>query len=451
MTHEVQRFVGRATELRDALEQIQALRRGVPAQTSLVNYYGTYGLGKQTLLAALTRRVADERGLTLLRLTLPAQPAEQRIATPEAKAELLRTIVAVTGPLDAPADDDQALARAAAALAARPEPTLLLINGEARATPVLFGWLERGLLLPLVRERRAAALITSRAPLRWREFDTRRRAESRALPPLTVEETADQLGGTLAEAAAVHAITFGIPLANTIAREQIVGGRSPTAWSGAERAALARRVVATIYERAGPELTPELRCAIEVLAVAREFALPLIQALLPAFCPMFDQPRSQSLQLLTIRQLQELDMVTWDQQSLSYQITPLVRRLIASAVRLEQPARYAAIQQAAAAYYSRQLDEVPISRHVHLAELLWHQLDADRAGDADAPTVIRTLARTYLVSRDGRLADEESLAALRSRLRDDTELAELLAARGSGLVPLLQALDAVSSGGSTAA
>lgn len=452
MRHEVQRFIGRSAELRDALEQIQALRRGRPAPMCLVNYYGAYGIGKQALLAELAQRAAEEPGLTAISLVMPEQPAQQRAPDLEAKQALLRQLVDVVGELpalaSAAAEDvaDRALAQAAAALVARKNPSLLLISGEARATPVLFGWIERGLLLPLVRAGKTAALVTSRAPLRWREFDTRRRAESRALAPLAPEETAAQLGLDTSDGARVHALTLGLPLANALAQEQIAAGSSPGAWGAAEEAALARRFIAAIYERAGPELTPELRCALEILAVAREFALPLIQALLPAFCNDFDQPRSQSLQLLTIRQLQELDLVTWDQQSLSYQITPLVRRLIASAVRRESPERYTAIQEAAAGYYARQLDEVPISRHVHLAELLWHTLDARREAADDPRAALTTLARTYLVSRDGRLVDEESLAALRARLGGDVELAELLAARGVALVELLQALDALSAG-----
>lgn len=449
MTHEVQRFVGRSAELREALDQVQALRRGRPAPMCLLNYYGTYGIGKQALLAELLRRASDEPGLTTILVALPEQPAQERAPALEAKQAILRQLADVVGELPAPAAAadaaaDVALAQAAAALLARPGPALLLVSGEARAAPVLFGWLERGLLLPLVRAGRVAAVVTSRAPLRWREFETRRRAESRALAPLTPDETAAQLALGGADGARVHALALGLPLANALAQEQIAGGPAPAAWGAAEEAALARRFVAAIYERAGPELTPELRCALEVLAVAREFALPLIQALLPAFCDDFGQPRSQSLQLLTIRQLQELDLVTWDQQSLSYQITPLVRRLIASAVRRESPARYAAIQAAAAAYYARQLDEVPISRHVHLAELLWHTLDGRREGADDPPAALAALARAYLVSRDGRHVDEESLAALRARLGGDAELAELLAARGLGLVPLLQALDALA-------
>jgi hypothetical protein len=447
VTHEVQRFVGRAAEIREAVEQIHGLQRGLAAQTCLINYYGTYGVGKQALLAELLRRAADEPGLTTVALTLPPHDSQQREPDAAEKRALVSQLAAAGAPVG-DADDDQALAQAAAGLAARRGPTLLLIGADSRGTPALFGWVERGLLLPLVRAGKAAALITSRTPLRWREFDTRRRAESRELAPLTAAETAAQLGLSPEQAAPIQALTCGLPLANALAQEELASGRGPEYW-GAHGAALARRIVATIYERAGPGLTPELRCALEVLAVAREFALPLIQALLPPFCPEFAQPRSQALQLATIRQLQELDLVTWNQQSLSYQITPLVRRLVASAVRREAPERYARIQRAAAAYYARQLDEVPISRHVHLAELLWHTLDGD-GGALDPAATLAGLARTHLASTDGRYVDEESLAALRGRLSGDEELHGLLAARGSGLAPVLQALDGVGMSRSTA-
>ncbi|NTU83659.1 MAG: hypothetical protein HGA45_30525, partial [Chloroflexales bacterium] len=343
-------------------------------------------------------------------------------------------------PSPAPAADEAAADAELAAFAAGliEAPVLLLVEAEHRSAPALFGWVERGLLLPLVRAERLVAVITSRSPLRWREFDTRRRAETFTLAPLGLDDTAAQLGLEPAAAAAVHQITVGLPLANELARDLVAERPDPAMW---DQAALSRTILAALYQRIEPGLTPELRCNLEVLSVVREFALPLLQALM-VFCGEESRSRSQALQLITIKQLQELDLVLWDQACLSYRVAPVLRQLIAGTLRRTDPERYAAIQRAAVGYYRQMLDEVLVSRHVHLLELLWHTLDSQAPAGQTPPELLRGLVARYLTSPDGHHVDAEAVAALRAQIAADPELPAVLRRHGADLTAIVAVLDA---------
>ena len=444
VTHDTQRFIGRATELEALLQHVAELRLGVPPQRCLINLCGVNGIGKSALLSALRQRVTGELGLYTLRLVLPHLPPAHKAPTLEAKQGLLRQLAAATGQITPSfsADDaaaDAALAAYAVGLNEAHAPVLLLIEAEHHSAPALFGWIERGLLLPLVRAERLVAVLTSRAPLRWREFDTRRRATTITLAPLRLDETAAQLGLEPAAAAIVYRLTAGLPLANELARDLVATQPDPARW---DQAALAQTILAALYQRIEPTLTAELRDNLEVLAVVREFALPLLQALM-VFCGEASQVRSQALQLITIKQLQELDLVFWDQASLSYRVVPVLRQLIAQTLRRTDPERYAAIQRTAIDYYRQMLDEVLVSRHIHLLELIWHLLDSQTLTGQTPPELLQSLVARYLTSPDGRHVDRDAVTALRVQLATDPELAVMLPQHGTTLAAMIAVLEAV--------
>lgn len=448
VTQDTARFFGRADELDPLLQHVAELRLGASPQRCLINICGVHGIGKSALLAALRQRVGDEAGLRTISLELPQPPPGHKEPTLEARQAILRQLATETGqPTPAtPADEaaaDAGLAALAACLLEGRTPVLLLVQAEHRSAPALFGWIERGLLLPLVRAERLMAVITSRSPLRLREFETRRRAEARPLAPLGPAETAAQLGLEPSAAGAIHRITAGLPLANEQARGYVAAHPDPATWDEAD---LARALLAAVYQRIEPGLTPELGCTLEVLSVVREFALPLLQALM-GFCDDEGRPRSQTLLLATIKQLQELDLVFWDQSSLSYRIAPALRQLIAGALRRTSPERYAAIQRAAVGYYRQMLDEVLVSRHVHLLELLWHSLDGEGPAGQTPPELLRDLVARYLTSPDGRHVDAEAVTALRAQIAADPELPAALQRHGADLAAMVAALDSRATPG----
>lgn len=434
-------FVGRTAEIEHVLQHINGLCHGATPQLCLVNLCGVYGSGKSALLAELAQRATGYAEMLCLSLQLPALPVGAKTPPLEARQAIIRQLHPHDGEL--PPDNaaaDGALAACAAALLRRRQPILLLIEAEGRHAALSFGWIERGLLLPLVRANRLVAVITSHAPLRWRELDTRRRAESRMLQPLSLAETAVQLELEPGAAQAIYRLTMGLPLANEVARRFLHKMPAPEHWPESTQVELLQQSVAAIYTRIGPELTRELRFALEALAVVREFALPLLQQLLNS-CDLPGQPRSQAVQLMLVRQLQELDLVVWDQTTSAWRVVPLLRHLLAKLLRATYPEQYAALQRLACRYYRQVLDEVIVARHVHIAELLWHTLESRGDNGSGAIELLRDLVQVYLVSPDGQQIDYAALQALRERLVNDVEATLALHDQRSKLADLVAMLD----------
>ena len=68
------------------------------------------------------------------------------------------------------------------------------------------------------------------------------------------------------------------------------------------------QTVDELYQRVGPDLTPDLQCVLEVLSVVREFSLPLMHRLIYYVCSNIAGSPSQTFLLLMVKQLQELDL-----------------------------------------------------------------------------------------------------------------------------------------------
>ncbi|MEI6180359.1 MAG: hypothetical protein WCP31_06370, partial [Chloroflexales bacterium] len=129
--------------------------------------------------------------------------------------------------------------------------------------------------------------------------------------------------------------------------------------------------------------------------------------------------------------------------SLSYRVVPVLRQLIAQTLRRTDPERYAAIQRTAIDYYRQMLDEVLVSRHIHLLELIWHLLDSQTPTEQTPPELLQSLVTRYLTSPDGRHVDGEAVTALRVQLATDPELAALLPQHGTTLAAMIAVLEVV--------
>ncbi|NTU83024.1 MAG: ATP-binding protein, partial [Chloroflexales bacterium] len=97
VTHDTQRFIGRAAELDTLLQHVAGLRLGAPPQRCLINACGVHGIGKSALLAALRQRAAGEAGLRTLSLELPPLPPAHKAPTLEARQAILRQLAAEVG------------------------------------------------------------------------------------------------------------------------------------------------------------------------------------------------------------------------------------------------------------------------------------------------------------------------------------------------------------------
>ncbi|MBP1466764.1 hypothetical protein EYB53_013700 [Candidatus Chloroploca sp. M-50] len=443
-----ERLVAHTAELEQLHERLDNLRRGAVPLRCLVNLCGVYGIGKRTLLAHLDQRTLLPDDVVKLRLALPILPPSARFVPLALKQALLDQIAACHPALTispAPINDlnaDAALTGLAGQLIEQSTCCLLLLDATVRGTPIAFNWLERGLLLPLVRTDHMIATIISRSPLRWREFDTRRRAEIMVLAPLSLEETALHLQLSIPEAEIIYGLTSGLPLANELALQMQAYLPVPSEWETGDKADLMGQILDALYQLVGPDLSPVLQCALEVLSVVREFSVPLMQRLIQHACGTTSETTRQTFLLLMVKQLQELDLVIWDQASLSYRVAPTLRRIIGTYVRYNNPERYEALRQLITDYYRQMLDEVLVSRHIHLVEFLWHLLDTPAPGEHRPANLLRGLVTRYLVSPDGRQIDDEEMSQLQMYLVTDPDLPAVLRRYGTHSQELVAMLEA---------
>ncbi|MBV7604930.1 hypothetical protein, partial [Escherichia coli] len=85
--------------------------------------------------------------------------------------------------------------------------------------------------------------LSSRSPLRWRQFEARRRATSRWLAALNLEATQQQLGADADLCRAVLALTAGHPFANETLRKLLPPHGDALAWLDGHQAEVARQVL----------------------------------------------------------------------------------------------------------------------------------------------------------------------------------------------------------------
>jgi hypothetical protein len=327
---------------------------------------------------------------------------------------------------------DALLTRIAEGLGALRRPLLLIVDAWERTPDALITWVERLLLLPLVRSQRLIGAFGSQVALRWRQFEVRRRVKARSLEAFSPEFTRQQLDDNSALSKVVFEMTFGHPFANEVVFEMANSHDAPLEWLEQHRGEVAQRIVDDIQERVLADVTEELKRIFRVIALFREFDVNTLRAVLPQFYEEF-RNRSQSALLISIKQLLETRLVSWSDEKRAYQIDPTVRRIFARALEWSNPKQYEALRDAAIAYYETLIRDIPGSRNVYLIEYYYHHLykaDPDKYNQSHIQLSFQQFLQKYYVSPDGRFLDEQSLHALRQVLEKDQELQETLRQRG---------------------
>jgi hypothetical protein len=357
-------FANRTAELENVDESIEQLKRGGSVQFCFTNYFGVPGMGKTALLAEIDRRHRDDPRLLRLLLDLK-QWHTPRLNLHSAKVAVLHALLDQLPPdsraVELPGrasqlaeigDDDgltEALDLVARYLAGQPRPVLLVADSWEHAPETLFAWVEHRLLLPLIIRDQVLGLFGSQAPLRWRQYEARRRVKAVPLTPLDQQATGEQVGvpGDVAEQ--IFDITFGLPLGNWKIQEALGPHQAdPATWLGANRGKLAGDVVQEIFGRVLVEVSDDLQAILNVTALLGQFDVTTLHAILPRIYPDFTG-RSQSALLLAVRQMSEMRLLRWIEDRRAYELDPTLRSIFARQLELNKPDLYARIRAAALA------------------------------------------------------------------------------------------------------
>jgi transposase InsO family protein len=429
-------FINRDAEKALVRQSLEQLKHRVPVKENVINFYGLPGIGKTTLLHELYHAHQQDDQVLTMWLDLATLSAEsdpeaamwqfiQALAHPEHISQGHTTLQpCLEQSISQGTTPDIAAERVVACLAALDKPILLLLDSWEHVSDTLFAWVERAVLLKLVQTERMFAVLNSHMGLRWRQFGVRRRARDWMLEPFTQQQTQQQIDCSDDISRAVFAITFGHPYANEVVLEHLHPHRHSVQWLERHAAPVAAEVVEALLTRTVHDDSGEIRRALEVLALFREFDVNTLRTILPMFLDEFAH-RTQPSLIMTIKRMQESKIVSWDHTKRAYQIDPTLRKIFARALRLKNPERYAAIRSAAVEYYASLVREVSGSRNIYLLEYYYHLLlamDIDEHLEYTIHKSFEQFLRQYYVSPNGRYLDTEALGELATQIERDQEL-----------------------------
>jgi len=466
-------FVDREDELNLVRQSIGDPKKEFEPQDSSIkecttNFFGVPGIGKSALLAEIYRQYYQNALLITIAIDILKLrgSANEQINLHEAKTYFIRSVARGIKPdtnskdaeliqslqnLSVGSDGkatDQAMNAIVSALIRFEKRVFLFIDSWEYAPEAMLAWVERMLLLPLVREERLVCFMGSQVALRWRQFEVRRRVLAYELRPLEMKHTKEQVGCEDELNHLIFDVTAGLPLANEIVHKYL-DDHQPVSleWLTANRARLANQITNDIQDRVLAGTPDEIKPVFRVLSIFREFDVHTLQVILPQFLDDFKN-RSQSSLLLAIKQMVATRLVSWDDTLRAYQIDPTIRKIFARAFEWSDEQRYQAVREAALKYYDDLIKEVPSNRPIYIREYFYHLLYKAPAEDYNAvkyQNLVEQLVRDYFISRDGSYADTQSLAQLKDLIKDDKELPQVLEIHHLPKILLSEALDRVIS------
>jgi hypothetical protein len=234
-------------------------------------------------------------------------------------------------------------------------PLVLFLDSCEHAPDTLIAWIERRLILPLIKTERALCILASQTILRWRHFHVRRRVKPVELLPL--DQTAVRQQIQLDDTAIVERIceiTHGHPFAvQSILDAARKDGVVPItlAYLDQHWQRLARSVVNALFERSIATIDEELKKTFEAISLFREFDIYTLQSVLPKCLPEDFEDRTQSSFYSLLKRLIETRLVSWNNDRHAYQIDPTIRKIVAHAVYVYDPKHYAQCSRVARTYY----------------------------------------------------------------------------------------------------
>lgn len=318
-------------------------------------------------------------------------------------------------------------------------PILLFDSTDKVDPPLVLNWLEQEILAPLAQKRQGLVIVAGRRPMIWREPDIRFHLNLEELGPLADEgdvwssQPIEYLGQTIHIPRLIHQqYAFGHPGVAATLFLQLQEQGVPVTADSLDNTDTKKRVVASalicaeresLLEGVRPALHPLLRAVCPL----RVFNVTSLQKFAIQFGDASYTSQSRAFFRQAIRDMIEDNVVKWTASLSDYSIIPIVRRVLANAVRVtEGEENFRLRHQKAFDMYCDRLRQEPTTAPWSVPEILYHRamlasLESQASVEKQVKAELERVLAVPLFPRAYKTADD-----LVNRLKSkDADLVEL--------------------------
>jgi hypothetical protein len=316
---------------------------------------------------------------------------------------------------------------------------ILLLDSLEQIDAALLAWLEYEILVPFVEGKQALIITAGRQQVKWREYEIRFYSDlirlgvleewgtrgDKGVPKWIHERYALGHPGLAAKLSQAFQTTEGgldgIRALNGTPDEQTKVGRIL-------EETINEIVLNDVPTQNIPGRQMDLRAILWTIAVLRKFSPEILNAMVDRFGPDLYRGKSYVFFRQASFDLVDCHVAAWRAGINDYRVEPLVRRILANAVRIANgPEAYLERHQAAEEWYRTALQNAPSTASHKLPELLYHYCARVKALEPNALSE-KAVSETQALLHDPALAiSQGEVDTLKQRFtnKDDDDLEEL--------------------------
>jgi hypothetical protein len=447
------RFVDRTSELALVQSKLDTGIQGLPMRSGVVCFWGAFGMGKSWLLQRLEQmhqgcENPGEGTYPTITARLDLDPtvgtvlwSEDRLDREVLIRELWRQLAAQMG-TELPAEEGASPNAWAEAFveqvtrwaASSATPVLLLDSVDHVLTddPESFYWFEQQVIEGLAITGRVLFVFASRGELRdWKRFQVRRRVTLYRLCAFNEEMVASQVGASPAACRQIYQHAFGHPQAvdfmgTVLEQKGIDLGKAPEGVALVD-AVLARRVLREVIQGILHDcvLREPKRTLARRASVLRWLSLDPLRSLAEQL-GLVEPERGEAHYQGLLATFQAQHLLYWDSSTSVYAFDPVLRRLLAHQMELDDRRGFCAAHHAAYHFHYDHLERYPGYLARYVPELAYHRAILGRCCPETPEPTLQEWWTSFVSGPRKELAAPEPWAELFASLAADKELRELL-------------------------
>ena len=444
-------FVNRDRELKLVGDKLDTGIQRKPMPSVVTCFWGAFGMGKSWLLIELERRYkrADPQAigshptivarLDLNRETLPALWQDDRLNREQLIREVWKQLASQLG-TDVPdlgqasADEwAEAFVNEVTAWSTKSATPLIMldtVDDLVKLDESTFFWLEQHLVERLALTDRVLFIFASRGELRrWRRFQVRRRVDSHRLTAFDASTAGQEVGANLAVSEVLYRHAFGHPLVTeylgTMLENKGADLQKVTRVERLIEPSLAQAILREVIDKILEAVPEPLEKLAKRASVLRWVSVEPLRFLAER-SGLVESGRGDAYYLDDlIGELQAHHLLYWNSNKNSYEPDPVLRRLLAYCLELDEPTRFYKAHLAAFDFHRGHLSQYPAYLARYVPELAYHRTMLTHCEPLEMqPPIIQVWWEQFLSEKAP--TSRESWAELVKALEQDKELQDVL-------------------------